>query len=119
MCDRDAVQQMIERLLADCRIGIAQGSEFVFLTLKKVGVDRPCGHSAFTGQLLYLGHVFESIRQIPKGVQGDRRAAPVNWLTMPASLNFSARLVAAAGCINLPNRVPVLAKPHEGNSILN
>ena len=26
-------------------------------------------------------------------------------------------LVAAAGCRNLPNRVPVLANPQEGNSI--
>src|ERR1700689_3631568 len=45
--------------------------------------------------------------------------APVNWLTMPASLNFSAILVAAAGCTNLPKRVPVLANPQECNSILN
>ena len=31
--------------------------------------------------------------------------------------NFSAVEVAAAGCRNLPKRVPVLAKPQEGNSI--
>src|SRR5215469_11501067 len=41
---------------------------------------------------------------------------PVQRCTCAASLNFSAIVEAAAGCRNLPKRVPVLAKPHEGNS---
>src|SRR5580693_1877772 len=42
---------------------------------------------------------------------------PVNRCTWPASLNFSAVEVAAEACWNLPKRVPVLAKPQEGNSM--
>src|SRR3954471_9722978 len=45
--------------------------------------------------------------------------APVSRCTSPASLNFSSMHVAAASWINLPKRVPVLAKPHEGISILS
>ncbi len=74
MCDRDAVQQMIEGLFADRRIGIAQGSEFVFLALKKVGIDRPRGHAAFAREFLHMGHVFEPVRQIPKDMEGNGRA---------------------------------------------
>src|SRR5580765_8397933 len=44
---------------------------------------------------------------------------PVSRCTMAASLSFSSVDVAAAGCRNLPNRVPVLANPHEGSSIWN
>ena len=44
---------------------------------------------------------------------------PVRRLTSAASANFSSIVEAAAGCVNFPNRVPVLAKPHEGISILN
>src|SRR5580658_5415598 len=42
---------------------------------------------------------------------------PVKRCTWLASLNFSAVVVAAAACWNLPKRVPVLAKPQEGNSM--
>src|SRR5579864_2419947 len=42
---------------------------------------------------------------------------PVNRCTCPASLNFSSVVVAAAGWMNFPKRVPVLAKPQDGNSI--
>src|ERR1700691_1746315 len=42
---------------------------------------------------------------------------PVKRCTWPASLNFSAVVVAAAACWNLPKRVPVLAKPQEGSSM--
>src|SRR5215471_17195133 len=44
---------------------------------------------------------------------------PVSPCTWPASLNFSSIVTAAAGCRNLPNRVPVFAKPQDGNSIRN
>src|SRR5690242_3209985 len=43
--------------------------------------------------------------------------APVSALTSAASANFSSMVVAAPPCTNLPNRVPVLAKPQEGTSI--
>ena len=99
--------------------GLPDGAEFVLLALKKVGIDRARCNAAFAGQLFYVGNIFESVGQVPEHVQGDVGHAPVNWLTMPASLNFSAMLVAAAGCTNLPKRVPVLAKPQDGNSILN
>src|SRR5258708_8112686 len=42
---------------------------------------------------------------------------PVSRCTWPASLNFSSVVVAAAGWMNFPNRVPVLAKPQDGSSI--
>src|ERR1700722_16304312 len=42
---------------------------------------------------------------------------PVNRWTWPASLNFSSVVVAAAGWIYFPKRVPVFAKPHEGSSM--
>ena len=42
---------------------------------------------------------------------------PVSRCTWPASLNFSSVVVAAAGWINFPNRVPVLAKPQDGSSM--
>src|ERR1019366_8881893 len=45
--------------------------------------------------------------------------APVSLLTCAASANFSSSVVAAPACENLPNLVPVLAKPHEGTSIRN
>src|SRR5262245_42709094 len=45
--------------------------------------------------------------------------APVSAWTSPASLNLSSIVTAAAGWRNLPNRVPVFAKPHEGSSIWN
>src|SRR5207248_4365920 len=44
---------------------------------------------------------------------------PVSRCTCPASLNFSSVVVAAAGCVNLPNRVPVFANPQDGSSIRN
>src|SRR5581483_4147551 len=44
---------------------------------------------------------------------------PVTRCTCAASLNFSSVVTAAADCRNLPNRVPVLANPHEGSSIRN
>src|SRR3954470_8510465 len=44
---------------------------------------------------------------------------PVRRCTCPASLNFSSVVVAAAGCINFPKRVPVLANPHDGSSMRN
>src|SRR5437764_2781654 len=44
---------------------------------------------------------------------------PVRRCTCPASLNFSSVVAAAAGCKNLPKRVPVLANPQEGISIRN
>src|SRR5258708_1738184 len=43
---------------------------------------------------------------------------PVKLWMCPASLNFSSVEVAAADCKNLPKRVPVLAKPQEGSSML-
>src|SRR6185503_2054876 len=42
---------------------------------------------------------------------------PVRACTWPASLNFSSMVEAAAGCRNLPKRVPVLANPQEGISM--
>src|ERR1700677_81447 len=42
---------------------------------------------------------------------------PVSRCTCPASLNFSSVVVAAAGWINFPKRVPVFAKPQEGTSM--
>src|ERR1700733_12871214 len=42
---------------------------------------------------------------------------PVSRCTSAASANFSSMVEAAASWINLPKRVPVLAKPHEGISI--
>src|SRR5581483_48373 len=44
---------------------------------------------------------------------------PVSRCTWPASLNFSSTFVAAAGWMNFPKRVPVLANPQEGSSIRN
>src|SRR4051812_39148010 len=44
---------------------------------------------------------------------------PVARCTCPASLNFSSVVAAAAGCKNLPKRVPVLAKPQEGIAMRN
>src|ERR1035438_9344253 len=43
---------------------------------------------------------------------------PVRRLTSAASANFSSIVEAAAACTNLPKRVPVLANPQEGISIL-
>src|SRR5207248_2576810 len=43
--------------------------------------------------------------------------APVSLWISPASLNFSSSVPAAAACRNLPKRVPVLAKPHDGSSM--
>src|SRR5436305_10863851 len=44
---------------------------------------------------------------------------PVTRCTCPASLNFSSVVAAAAGCKNLPKRVPVLANPQDGISMRN
>src|SRR5258707_7856705 len=44
---------------------------------------------------------------------------PVARCTCPASLNFSSVVTAAAGCKNLPKRVPVLANPQDGISMRN
>src|SRR5437879_1593191 len=43
---------------------------------------------------------------------------PVYLCTIPASASFSSIVAAAAGCRNLPNRVPVSAYPQLGVSIL-
>src|SRR5580692_5257659 len=43
---------------------------------------------------------------------------PVIRCTAPASAIFSAVVVAAAGWMNFPNLVPVLAKPQDGNSMV-
>src|SRR5262245_2787154 len=42
---------------------------------------------------------------------------PVRRWTKPASATFSSVVTAAAGCTYFPKRVPVLANPHDGNSI--
>src|SRR5947209_20536944 len=42
---------------------------------------------------------------------------PVSECTRLASLNFSSIVVAAAGWMNLPKRVPVFAKPQDGISV--
>ena len=111
---------MVERLLADCRSGLPSEAEFVFLVLKEIRVDRARGDAAFVGQTLQCA-AHPSARWAGPTARAGRRVGqlPVSRLTLPASLNFSAMLVAAAGCTNLPKRVPVLAKPQEGNSILN
>src|SRR3954447_24213518 len=43
---------------------------------------------------------------------------PVKACPCPASLNLSSMVTAAASWTNFPKRVPVLAKPQEGSSIL-
>src|SRR6267142_110572 len=44
--------------------------------------------------------------------------APVKACTCPESLNLSSSETAAASWMNFPKRVPVLAKPQDGSSIL-
>src|SRR5207302_8813188 len=53
----------------------------------------------------------------PRTCSATLGLAPVSAFTCEASLNFSSVVVAAPPCTNFPNRVPVLAKPHDGTSI--
>ena len=68
--------------------------------------------------------LISSVLSIPLG-QSQRTCratvgqTPVKRCTCPASLNFSSVVVAAAACMNFPNRVPVLAKPQDGSSMRN
>src|SRR5579862_8262188 len=63
-----------------------------------------------------------SVLRMPSG-QSQRTCSamvghtPVSRCTCPASLNFSSVVVAAAGWLNLPNLVPVFAKPQDGSSM--
>jgi hypothetical protein len=96
---------MGERSRANLRIGIAEGSELVDLILEGVRINRTRADAVLAFEAANLGGA------------GCAVQAPVTPWTCAASLNFSSRVVAAAGCTNLPKRVPVFAKPHEGISM--
>src|SRR5580700_10156805 len=78
---------------------------------KTLGLIDPAATPHFLASSSTWGTSFSPLGRSQMACRATVGHAPVNWLTMPASLNFSARLVAAAGWVNLPNRVPVLANP--------
>jgi hypothetical protein len=114
MGDGDTIEQMIERVLADCRIGIAQGSEFVFLALKKIGIDRTGGDAAFAGEFLHLGHVFEAVRKIPKDVQGNRRAGSRELVHHPGVAEFLRQVGRCGGLHKFAEPGSCVRKPPRG-----
>src|ERR1700727_2448753 len=65
----------IERSTCSTDFGIwtAERSKFVFLVLKKVGIDRPSLNSILLYQPFHFGHIIQSSREIPQHVQGKRR----------------------------------------------
>jgi hypothetical protein len=67
------------------------------LVFEKIRIDRACPHAEMPGQIQHLVRIFESVRQIPTDVQRKRGQIPVSARTMPASLNFSSIVAAAAG----------------------
>src|SRR6185437_12188952 len=145
--DLDRVEHVLDRHLAYLGGGVRDGAELVLLRLEKVGIDAaradavqhqsqplpgagvqvrkrlglmlpartPCSRSRarITGMSLTPLGMSQSTWSATVGVM------PVSRKTSPASANFSAVVVAAASWMNLPKRVPVLAKPQDGISIRN
>jgi len=117
--DFDALASVLQSGLADGGIGIAERSVFVVLILKQIGIDRARLYPYSAASFL-----ISSVLATPRGKSHSTCRAtlgqtPVSRCTWPASLSFSWAVDAAAGWRNLPNRVPVLAKPQEGSSIRN
>ena len=117
LADLNAIEYVLESALANVRIGIAQRSKLVFLVLKEVGINRARAHAVVALQFAHRAHIRQPVGQIPQHMQRQRRrhaGEPVHFGCI-GKLLFDGG--AAAACTNLPKRVPVLAKPHEGISI--
>ena len=91
----------------------------VDLVLKDIRIDRADGSKPDRATLpaSHLQHR-DAVRKIPQNMHGERRAAAGDAMDFGGvrELLFGS-VAAAAGCRNLPNRVPVFANPQLGNSI--
>ena len=96
--DLDAVLRVLQRSLANGRIGIAERSVLVFLILKEIGIDRSRQDAISVRKLL---DVVDAVGRRRGKSHSTCRATvgqtPVSRCTCPASLNFSSVVVAAAG----------------------
>ena len=70
-CDPDAVSGVLERARSHGRIRIPERPVFVFLVLKKVGIDRAGPHAVVRREFLNLLYTFDPARKIPQNVQCD------------------------------------------------
>ena len=117
MCDRDAFQAVLQRLAPDCFARIAKGSEFVILILKQIWVYGAHTHAVSLGEGSHSCSIFQSTREVPLHVHSNGRTGTRKSVNLGrvAQLLFNR---CRSGWLKIfPNRVPVLAKPHEGNSM--
>jgi hypothetical protein len=109
---------VLQRLPANGGRRIAQRTEFVFLILKQVGIDRPRANAKLLLQSLHSGHVLQAVGQIPKHMQRQRGRCPCQAVDLGRVGKFLFDgACRRRACTNLPKRVPVLANPQDGISM--
>ena len=74
LLDFDAIQNVVHGLLANRRIGIAQGPVLIVLILKQVGIDGPRAQPILGGQGLNFHAIANALGQIPQDMQRDAGA---------------------------------------------
>lgn len=89
----------------------------VFLVLKKIGINGPRDNPVTTSKAFDFIRALHAIGTVPQDVQGYCRANACQQVNLSSIAEFLLGRGAAAGWINFPNRVPVLAKPQDGNSM--
>ena len=78
LCSRRAISMLslvcCSARRTNCRVGIAERTEFIFLVLKKIGIYRARQHSITLGKLLDAVGATNSIRAVPQHMQSYGRA---------------------------------------------
>ena len=119
LADLNTFQNVIERGLADFRVGIAKRPILVNLVLENIGVDRAEANAAFVAEAITADVLLRPSGKSQRTCVATEGQQAVKRCTCPASLNFSSVVVAAESWMNFPKRVPVLANPQDGSSIAN
>ena len=106
MHDVDALEVVVDRLLAHLGIGVGQGTELVVVVLEGVRIDGPEPHPEVSA----CGAAARVVDQVPGDVQRDEGSEPGaaggRWA---ASATFSWTVAGGAReCSNTLNLVPEL-----------
>ena len=69
--DLDGIEHVLECVVADFSVGVAEGAKLVFLILKEIGIDGTGADTETALEVMNLGDILNSIGQIPQDVQGE------------------------------------------------
>jgi hypothetical protein len=83
LANLDAFQDVIERGLANCRVGIAQRSILVNLILENIGVDGAETNPHLLRGSLHRRRALETLGEIPKDVRRHTGAAASKMVNLP------------------------------------